>query len=198
MILLTTSIEGTNYQIRPLKGQAFEKTLGMPLEDLHVRSNVGEYARFPLGTVFITTKEEFPVANEVFIPAGTVMPAYYGETPFSITDENKEEMWKHIINYHIDLGDEGIEFAKKLAKAIKIEAHGGVNIDVEEMLKPVVDESTGKLEGGASFRRSLTSLYAPPKVEDCGFQVDNDKWYLMVRNVLRGENTMVIGPTGLI
>ena len=47
-----------------------------------------------------------------------------------------------------------------------------------------------------AMKASIAAKFPVPKVEDIGFQVDPDKWYLMVRNVLRGENTLLIGPTG--
>jgi nitric oxide reductase NorQ protein len=35
-----------------------------------------------------------------------------------------------------------------------------------------------------------------PKREDIGFHIDPELWYLMVRNILRGENIMIMGDTG--
>jgi nitric oxide reductase NorQ protein len=194
MILLQTSIEGTSYQVRPLKNQKFESTLTVPLEDLQIKATVADFARFPLGTVFFCEIEEMSAGNEIFIPKNSTVPVYFDETVFPLTAENKKEIWNHIINYMLDNPEIGVDTAKKFAGLVKTTL--SVNIDIEEMLTPKIDESTGKMEAGANFRRSLSSMYPAPKVEDCGFQVDHDKWYLMVRNVLRGENTMLVGPTG--
>lgn len=63
---------------------------------------------------------------------------------------------------------------------------------LEELEK---NKKGGKL-GGANISDFIKSNYPRPTVANSGFHVDEDLWILLIRNVLRKENTMIIGPTG--
>ena len=65
MILLQSVISGTSYQIQTLPGQAFEKRLTRSLEDLRVTGPIAEFAKFPLGTIFIADEYDFPEDQDV-------------------------------------------------------------------------------------------------------------------------------------
>ena len=43
---------------------------------------------------------------------------------------------------------------------------------------------------------SSESRYATPTVDSDGFSISDDHWRLLLRNILTGTNTMMIGPTG--
>lgn len=55
-----------------------------------------------------------------------------------------------------------------------------------------IEEATG-----TSFKNTVLAKYPVPKVEDTGFEIDPDIWFLLVRNALRKVNTLLIGPTGV-
>lgn len=51
---------------------------------------------------------------------------------------------------------------------------------------------------GASYlqRLKVNDKLRPPTIETDNFYVDPDIWYLMLRNIKRGEHMVLIGPTG--
>lgn len=67
--------------------------------------------------------------------------------------------------------------------------------------KRVVEKPAKDLKESSTRRSYLTSLkksdeYAPPTVEENGFYVNPEIWYLVVRNALKNIPTMFVGPTG--
>lgn len=64
---------------------------------------------------------------------------------------------------------------------------------------PIEDES-GTPEPPKAFSMlemlSSESRYATPTVDSDGFSISDDNWRLLLRNILTGTNTMMIGPTG--
>lgn len=59
------------------------------------------------------------------------------------------------------------------------------------------DTSPAKPAKKTYFERLQTNkAYRPPTIEDDGFYVDPETWYLAVRNIKRQENTIFIGDTG--
>lgn len=195
MILVQSSIEGTSYQIKPLAGQPFEKTLLCPLEDLKITSTVADFAKFPLGTVFSVESPEFPEPTHLHLPKGSSDAIFYNDTvyPLSGMDTAKiKTVCDYVVDYMLASNDYGIDKAKAFTK--QCESYGYI-IDWDAKIS-IPQPEEGKVGGFIGMRKSIAASYPPPKVDECGFQVDADKWYLMVRNVLRGENTMLIGPTG--
>jgi MoxR-like ATPase len=51
---------------------------------------------------------------------------------------------------------------------------------------------------GKTFLEKIISnvKYSPPTIEDDGFYVNPDLWYLLVRNIIGQTNTLLLGPTG--
>lgn len=194
MILLRSFIEGTSYQIRPLASQPFEKDLTRKLEDTKITSNIAEFAKFPLGTIFYSHTIEKPEADHIHIPTGAAIPLLMGENVYplvGISEENLKTMVDYVVDYMIQVNNEdfNLETAKKFAEAV---AGYGYIVDFDKKMEI---PATGTTTSG-SMRVSIAAKYPVPRVEDIGFQVNPDQWYLMVRNVLRGENTLLIGPTG--
>ena len=46
------------------------------------------------------------------------------------------------------------------------------------------------------LRMQSNPLFSVPNVEDDGFYVDSDNWFLLLRNICNQVNTLMIGPTG--
>lgn len=68
-------------------------------------------------------------------------------------------------------------------------------IESLEELDKNAGKSGGKFSSG-NIADFIKSNFPRPTVAKCGFHVDEELWILLVRNVLRRENTMIIGPTG--
>lgn len=193
MILMQSFIEGTSYQMRPMPGQSFEKTLSRKVEDMKITCNVADFARYPLGTVFICTSAEFPEADHLHIPKDTAAALFFNDSVFPMAHlgpDKLKEIVDYTVDYMFDASEYGLEKAQQFSK--QCEAYGYTYDWDAKMTMPV--EAEGVATEG--MRRSIAMRFPVPKVEDIGFQVDADKWYLMVRNALRGENTLIIGPTG--
>lgn len=193
MILLQSFIEGTSYQMRPMPGQSFEKTLTRKVEDLKITCNVASFARFPLGTVFVCTAPEFPEADHLHIPNDGAPALFFNDNVFPMAHLEADKL-KAIVDYTVDYMFSNPDFDIEKAQAFskQCEAYGYVYDWDAKMAIPETSEG-GSTEG---MRMSIAVRFPVPKVEDIGFQVDPDKWFLMVRNALRGENTLIIGPTG--
>lgn len=194
MILLQSFIEGTSYQIRPLPGQDFEKTLTRKVEDMKITSSVADFARFPLGTVFIATGAEFPEPDHLHIAKDASKPLFFGESVFPMSSvEELGVIVEYTVDYMLGAGNEqfGYEVAKNFAK--QCSAYG-YTCDVDAKLTIPTEKEPGK--GSSGMRRSISAAYPVPTVDEIGFMIDPDMWNLMVRNVLRGENTLLVGPTG--
>jgi MoxR-like ATPase len=194
MILLQSFIEGTSYQIRPLSGQDFEKSLTRKVEDMKITASVADFARFPLGTVFIANSFEFPETDHMHIAKDAAMPLFFGESVFPLSSvEVLGPIVEYTVDYMLGAGNEtyGIDKAKAFAKAC--EAYG-YTCDVDAKLTIPTETAPGSTSTG--MRRSIAAKYPVPTIDEIGFQIDPDMWNLMVRNVLRGENTLLVGPTG--
>lgn len=194
MILLQSAIEGTSYQIKTLPGQSFEKKLTRSLEDLRITGPISEFAKFPLGTVFVADEYDFPEEDHLHIMKEHSTALFFESNVFPISSfepEKLQEVCDFTINYMLDNGSYDLDYIKKIADEF---SSFGYKFDWEELSAPKpIEIGTG---GGSNLRRTIAAHYPVPKKEDCGFHIDPDLWFLMVRNVLRSENTLLVGPTG--
>ena len=195
MILLQSIIEGTSYQIKTLKGQAFEKKLTRSLEDLKITGPIAEFAKFPLGTIFIADEYDFPEDDHLHVMKEHVTAMFFEKSAFPISALGKAKIQKvcdFTIDYLLDCGDYGVEYVQDMATQF---ASFGYKFDWDAKVAPKPVEE-GEIPSGTNLKRTIAAHYPVPKREDCGFHIDPDIWFLMVRNVLRGENTLLVGPTG--
>ena len=194
MILLNTVIEGTSYQLKTLPKQAFEKKLTRHIDDLKITGPIAEFAKYPLGTVFVAETYDFPEDDHLHIVAGNIHPMYFQDSafPLSTIGEKLQDICEYTIDYLIDYSSMEHDAIKSLAT--QFGSYGYV-FDWESKTSPKVEEGQPVAEG-SNLKRTIAAHYPVPKREDCGFHIDPDIWFLMVRNVLRGENTLLVGPTG--
>ena len=193
MILLQSFINGTSYQVKTLESQPFERDLTRKVEDIRITAPIAEFAKYPLGTVFIADNYDFPEEDHLNIRKEDVVPLSYEGTLMPMSHLDKERIQK-IADYTVDymLDNDSVESAKAMASQF---AAFGYEYDWDTKVapKPVAGEA---LPSGTNLRRTIAASYPVPTVEDCGFHIDPDMWFLLVRNVLRGENTLLVGPTG--
>jgi MoxR-like ATPase len=194
MILLQSAIEGTSYLIKTLPGQKFEKSLTRSVEDMRITGPIQEFANYPLGTVFVVDVYDFPEDDHLHVMKEHLTPMYYEKTIFPVSHlpaEKIQQIVDYTVDYMIESGKYEIEDIKGFAE--QYASYGYVYDWDAKMAAPVTEE--GKPASG-NLKRSIAVSYPVPKAEDCGFHIDPDTWFLMVRNVLRGENTLLVGPTG--
>lgn len=191
-ILFKTDIEGTRFEIRLLPGQPILKEIPN-LADLKITGPLAALTRLAMGTVFSSSNFTFPEEGHLHINDFTPMFFEKNILPMAsgITPELTESI-NFMIDYMIDSEDFGVELAKFYAK--QYEAYGHT-FDWEALIapKPVATEPIAE---STNLRRTIAANYPVPKEEDTGFHIDPELWFLLVRNVLRKENTLLIGPTG--
>lgn len=196
MILLQTSIVGTSYQIRPLDKQSeLEKHVTRNIEDLKVTAPVQEFAKSPLGTVFITDGYDFPEDDHLHVRKENIVPLFFDSTVFPLTALDKERMQTicdFTVDHLLDKGSYEMDFIRSIAEQF---ASYGYEFNWEDKITPKA-AAPGEAPSGGSIRRTIAANFPVPKVEDIGFHIEPDMWFLLCRNVLRGENTLLIGPTG--
>ena len=197
MILLNTVIEGTSYQLRTLPNQSFEKKLTRSIEDLKITGAIAEFAKYPLGTVFVAETYEFPEEDHLHISAKDIHPMYFQDSafPLSTLGEKLQDIGDFTVNYLIDNSSEvGMSMDSIKNLALQFGSYGySFDWDALTTPKPLEDIASG---GSTNLKRTIAAHYPVPNREECGFHIDADIWFLMVRNVLRGENTLLVGPTG--
>jgi MoxR-like ATPase len=196
MILLQTKIEGTSYQLTTLPGQSFEKKLTRSVEDLKITGPISEFAKFPLGTVFVADEYDFPEDDHLHIMKEHATALFFDNNVFPIStlgEEKIQQICDFTIDYMLDSGLYDVDSQIK-PLATQFASYGYVfDWDEKTTVKPIEE---GPIASGTNIKRTIASHYPVPKREDCGFHIDPDIWFLMVRNVLRGENTLLVGPTG--
>jgi MoxR-like ATPase len=194
MILLQSVIAGTSYQIQTLPGQPFEKHLTRSLEDLRVTGPIAEFAKFPLGTIFVADEYDFPEDDHLHVMKEHATALFFENSVYPLSGINSEKLQKmcdYTINYMLDSGKYEMDYIKGISEQL---SSFGYEFNWEELTAPKpIEMGAG---GGSNLKRTIAAHYPVPKREDCGFHIDPDLWFLMVRNVLRSENTLLVGPTG--
>ncbi len=195
MILVKTTIEGASYKIQPLKYQPIIEKLGYDIEDMKITAPIVEMAKSPLGTLFVIKKFAQPEADHIHIEAEDMVPVEYNGTVFPMSEYNDiiQDIGNSVIEYMLDVPTE-YDKDKTYELAKQLESYG-YSFDWDELTKPKEIDLEDKTTS-SNLKRSISAKYPAPKLEECGFHVDPDKWFLLVRNVLRGENTLLTGPSG--
>lgn len=193
MILFRAFLEGTSFQIQTLPGQAFEKDLPIAAQDIKITAPISEIVGFPLGTIFVAHQYDFPEADHLHFRKEDIVALVYNGTAFIQSGSEANPLVDYLMDYMIDHTEEewcGIDNAKALAEQFKA---WGYEIDWDaKFAMPAL----GSAVTGGNLKRTIAAKYPVPTREDIGFHIDPDMWYLLVRNVLRGENIMLIGDTG--
>lgn len=191
MILFKALLEGTSFAVQTLSGQSFEKSLPIDVRDIKITAPISDIVKYPLGTVFCTDGYDFPENDHLHIRKDSITAMYYEEEVFPISGPSAIPMVDHLIDYMIDNSAFGVDKAKEMA--IKYEPYGYTFDWDAKFALPVAGEA---LPAGTNLKRTIAANYPVPAKEECGFHIEPDIWYLLVRNVLRGENTLLMGPTG--
>ena len=191
MILFSAFLEGTSFAVQTLPNQPFEKSLPISVKDIKITAPIADIVKFPLGTVFCCDGYDFPEPDHLHIRKESITAMYYENDVFPLNGPDSTPFVDHLIDYMIDNSDYGVDKAKEMAA--KYEPYGYTFDWDAKFAMPVAGEA---MPAGANLRRTIAANYPVPTKEDCGFHVDPDVWFLLVRNVLRRENTLLMGPTG--
>lgn len=189
MFLIKTHLEGTTFTIRLQNNQT-----GIPVDvDINTynlkAASASVLTKFPIGTTFIVSDISWGSIEGVI--SGSIRPLFYGETIFALslsadtTPTNADV--EYLIDWMIAHPDYRCEKAKHYAaKFIEV----GYKVDVETKCKSYTEDESGTL------RDRIIRTYPCPSESEIGFHIEPEVWYLLVRNIMKGENTLIIGPTG--
>jgi len=194
MFLIQTKIEEAVYKLKPLAYQAVITDTGYDLEDISVTGPISECAKSPVESIFIAIDHDQPEPDTFNVRAGDLIPLFYNESVFPLTsiDEDKlQEICQYTIVYMLE--NPSVYKQDYIQKIADQFATYGYTYDWEELT--TVKEVD--LSDASSLKRSILMKYPAPSLEDCGFHIEPDVWFLLIRNILRGENSLITGPSGI-
>lgn len=150
--------------------------------------------RYPLQTVFASDEYIMDHASKK-LEIVKVYPIEYDNNPFfsGVPAENQitEKLLTEFVTYNLEQGLS--EYAKRV---VALYEPFGLKVDVEKM---IADMTASTAAAGPSLKGLMATIntdFPTPDVKSSGFHVEDDTWKLMIRNILRGENQLFIGPTG--
>ena len=174
--LFRTVTDGGRSRLRPMPHQSDPSGKGI-ITDLNVQADTSVRSAYPVGTVFASETLEMRTKN--------VTPFYAAGDIFPVSVERK------------DLVDTRHEPTPEMVEAYNAYV---ANHRLNEPGSP----STGVFGEDSTTTRPITflekvklnPLFNVPTIEDDGFWVGEDNWYLLLVNLLQGENTLFTGPSG--
>lgn len=189
MYLIKTSLDGAQFAIEFIKGQANTHPVTIDINNHNIKGDFKVLTKFPVGTVFAVTDIKWnEFASEIM---GAVRPLFFEKTVYALSLSSDNTPTNADVEYLIDwmIGspeyrcDGAREYATMFTEM-------GYTVDVETKCKEYKEDESGTL------RDRIMRQYPCPSEHDIQFSIDPEVWYLLIRNIMRGENTLLIGPTG--
>ena len=168
--------DGSRERLRPLSGQtAHDGSVINP--NFNTKGSKRMRESYPIGTVFCSKVCE---QQGGYYAAGDLFPM------------------------DINLGDYLSEMHMPTPEMVnayrEFKEHEEAPADLFSSAGMVIEESTVETEAPKAFSMlemlSSERRYVTPTVDSDGFSISDDNWRLLLRNILTGTNTMMIGPTG--
>ena len=168
--------DGSRERLRPLAGQtAQDGSVINP--NFNTKGSKRMRESYPIGTVFCSKVCE---QQGGYYAAGDLFPL------------------------DINLGDYLSEMHMPTPEMVnayrEFKEHEEAPADLFSSAGMVIEESTVETEAPKAFSMlemlSSERRYVTPTVDSDGFSISDDNWRLLLRNILSGTNTMMIGPTG--
>lgn len=165
---MKTVTEKSRTRLRALPGQ---NIFGAPVDStLNVQADKPIRTMYPIGTVFGT--EELTPAS-MFYVAGKIYPILSDTTAYREPS-------------HIPPAPMLEEYLKFI----------GASVEKPEWTSAPEDVREPTARRGSYLEKLYRNeMLTPPDIKE-GFYVDPDIWYLLVRNLVNGVNTLIVGPTG--
>lgn len=193
MYLIKTALAGTRFTTEFVKNQPN----AAPAELAEDHSFVGDakiLTKFPIGTIFAI--DDAVWGSVVSTVKGEIRPVFIANAATCsvfaksmVSTDNKATQQDIEIAYETILADQ--DMRKHADSFVKQVTDMGYTLDVEAKKK-----EAGIVGDGLTLRDRIVNEYPCPSYEETGFYVDPEVWYLIIRNVIQGESTLLIGPTG--
>lgn len=205
-MFIKTQVKGSTFTATPLNHQKELKEVPGSLEDLLITVPTDIKVQYPPNTLFFAQNAQFPFPDQLVIHSNGLTPLLHFPTenikdatvysaphnPLSLlNDEGRETIFTAYLDYVI-LSDGGMDKAKLIAEKFTT-AFPSFVVDWEART-PKFDEDN--LPQGVELRQTIQATFPVPSVAECGFHVDPETWFLLVRNVLKGKSILLSGPTG--
>lgn len=174
--LFRTVTDGGRSRLRPMPHQTDPSGKGI-ISDLNVQADTAVRSAYPVGTVFASETLEMRTKSVTpFYSAGDIFPVSVAA--------------KDLVDPRHAPSTEMVEAYNAYMASHKVNEPG--------------TPSTGVFSEDSAQPRPLTLLdrirknprFAVPTIEDDGFWVGEDNWYLLLVNILQQENTLFTGPSG--
>lgn len=167
----TVTVDGKD-RLRPLDGQTDGE--GSPIhKELNTQANKKMRDSYPVGTIFGSTMCELRTKTQTaFYAAGDIYPVSVPEIELlSPSHRPSPEMAAAYVQFSAE---------QKASELRKASGAGDRSRNAPSLLSSL----------------KADSRYACPTIEEDGFFIAEKDWYLLLRNVMTGMNTMLIGPSG--
>ena len=173
--LFRTVTDGGRSRLRPMPHQTDPTGKGV-ITDLNVQANTAIRSAYPVGTVFASETLEMRTKSLTpFYAAGDIFPVSVARRDLVDTlHEPTQEMLDAYTAYMAN--------------------HKEVLPDPAPAGTPAGNGTTGHLTLLDRIRRN--PRFAVPTIDQDGFWVGEDNWYLLLVNLLQQENTLFTGPSG--
>lgn len=174
--LFRTVTDGGRSRLRPMPHQTDPSGKGI-ISDLNVQADTAVRSAYPVGTVFASETLEMRTKSVTpFYSAGDIFPVSVAA--------------KDLVDARHAPSTEMVEAYNAYMASHKVNEPGS--------------PSTGVFSEDSAPPRPMTLLdrirknprFAVPTIEDDGFWVGEDNWYLLLVNLLQQENTLFTGPSG--
>lgn len=188
MYLVQTSLEGTTFKINFLDKQPNAAPVDIDITITAIKVNSPLFTKYPIGTIFAVS--DITWGGSESVSHGMPRPLINDLTVFTTTTDVSSTPTNADIDYLIDYM---LQSAKPINDIISIGeqfASNGYSVDVKAKCNAYKTDTSG------SFKEQIMRLYPCPSEAEIGFHVEPDIWYLLIRNILKGENTLLMGPTG--
>lgn len=185
ILLVTVNVSGFT-KVRPVAGQTMPD--GLPVDsNKYVSCDKQFRLKASSGSVYAVDKL-------TLVGTGTKKPFYrcVPDPPRFVTKKGEEfskSATKEDINLFETLVSKNVD-VYNLPPVPKVDVAG-----FPVTSKPLEPPKPRKLP---TFYERIVSNpdYKPPTIQDDGFYVDPEMWYLLLRNMLKKTSTMIFGPTG--
>jgi MoxR-like ATPase len=186
-------------------GKTFKPAL-LPKQEYQISEDLESYAdlrdfiipdescmRFPMKTVLAS--DDWTFNSDKVLKINTIKVIHYGEivyyhgvAPEMQVSINTVDMY---VDYLIEQGE--TSFAKTISDCF---AGVGLVLDFDAKIAKAKEEEVATATAAGGFKAHIEATYPTPDMKKTGFHVEQNIWNLLIRNGLRMENTMLIGPTG--
>lgn len=186
MYLIRTALSGTQFVIQFIQDQPNKAPGGVDLGETSLTGDSKILTGFPIGTVFAVSDISWGELTSKIL--GQPRALFHGDNVYAglgatCTNADVDYLFDWMLSTNEIKRPQAIEYATKFIE-------GGYHIDIDAKCKAYTENESGTL------RDRIMRMYPCPSEEDTGFHIEPDVWYLLIRNIMRGENTLLIGPTG--